>query len=147
MRGLFSSEYTDAMPQTSGHGPRLTDEEYDRAVVDLQRGMPAMPTREEDRTHRRRALHLAIDHRLGRNFPQDRRDALWAVSERVESRRVWIGLKALLGLVGGRRAHAQALTRALEREYGKVLTPSELEQFLGPAPHELPIDDEPGRRG
>ena len=132
------------MPQTGEHGPRLTDEEYDRAIVDLHRGMSPMPTRDEDRARRRRALDLAIDHRVGRNFPQDRRDALWAASERLESRRVWLGLKALLGMVAGGRAHGQALTKALEREYRKVLTPSELQQFLGPAPHALPTDD--GRR-
>ena len=135
------------MPQTSGHGPRLSDQEYDRAVVELERGMPAMPTREEDRARRRQALGLAIDHRLGREFPEDRRDALWAASERVESRRIWIGLLYLLRSLTGGRAHAEALTRALGREYGKVLTPSELEQFLGPAPHALPIDDEPRGRG
>jgi hypothetical protein len=135
------------MPQTSGHGPQLSDEEYDRAVVELERGMPAMPTREEDRARRRRALDLAIDHRLGRNFPEERRDTLWAASERVESRRIWLGLKFVLGSLTGRGAHAQALTSGLEREYSKVLTPSELRQFLGPTPRALPIDDEPRRRG
>ena len=101
-----------------------------------------MPTREEDRACRRRALDLAIDHRLGRNFPMAHREALWAASERVESRRIWIGLKYLLTCLAGGRAHAQALTKALRREYSKVLTPSELEQFLGPAPLALPIDGE-----
>jgi hypothetical protein len=134
------------MPQTAGHGPRLTDEEYDRAVIELHRGMSPMPTREEDRARRRRALDLAIDHRLGRNFPPARRDALWAASERVESRRIRIGLTYLLCRLAGGRAHAQALTRALGREYGKVLTPAELEQFLGPSPLTLPIDGAPRPR-
>jgi hypothetical protein len=134
------------MPQTSQYGPRLTDEEYDRAIVDLHRGMAPMPTREEDRARRRRALDLAIDHRLGRNFPQERREALWKASERVESKRIWIGLKYLVGSLAGGRAHAEALTKALGREYGKVLTPEELEQFLGPAPRALPIDRD-SRRG
>ncbi len=106
-----------------------------------------MPTRDEDRARRRRALDLAIDHRLGRKFPEDRRDALWAASERVESKRIWLGLKFVLGSLTGRGAHAQALTRALEREYSTVLTPSELQQFLGPTPRALPIDDEPRRHG
>ena len=105
-----------------------------------------MPTREEDRARRRRALDLAIDHRLGRNFPHERRDALWAASERVESRRIRVGLKYLLRMLTGGRGHAQALTRMLGREYGKVLSPSELEQFLGPAPLALPMDDGPRRR-
>jgi hypothetical protein len=134
------------MAKPGEHGPRLTDEEYDRAVIELHRGMPPMPTREEDRARRRRALDLAIDHRLGRNFPRERREALWNASERVESKRIWIGLKSLLGTVTGARAHAEALTRALGREFGKVLTPSELEQFLGPGPLALPIDDADRRR-
>ena len=134
------------MPQTNEYGPRLTDEEYDRAIVDLHRGMSAMPTREEDRALRRRALYLAIDHRLGRNFPQERREALWKASERVESKRIWIGLTYLIRSLAGGRAHAEALTKALAREYNRVLSPSELEQFLGSTPLTLPVDREP-RRG
>jgi hypothetical protein len=133
------------MPPTGSYGPRLTDEEYDRAIVDLHRGMSPMPTREEERALRRRALDLAIDHRLGVKFPQARREELWAAAERVESRRIWIGLKYLLRRLAGGRAHAEALTRALGREYGKVLTPSELEQFLGPVPLDLPLDGKPRR--
>ena len=135
------------MPQTGEYGPRLTDEEYDRAIVDLHRGMSPMPTRDEDRARRRRALDLAIDHRFGRNFPQERREALWKASERVESKRIWIGLKYLIRSLAGGRAHAEALTKALGREYGKVLTPAELEQFLGPAPLALPVEREPRRAG
>jgi hypothetical protein len=135
------------MPQTGQYGPRLTDEQYDRAIVDLHRGMSPMPTWEEDRARRRRALDLAIDHRLGRNFPQERREALWKASERVESKRIWIGLKYLIRSLAGGRAHAEALTKALGREYGKVLTAAELEQFLGPAPLALPVDREPRRSG
>jgi len=134
------------MPQTCPHGPRLTDEEYDRAIVDLHRGMSPMPTRDEDRARRRRALDLAIDHRLGRNFAQERREALWKASERVNSKRIWIGLSYLIRSLAGGRAHAEALTKALGRQYSKVLTPPELEQFLGPAPLTLPIDREPRRR-
>ena len=101
-----------------------------------------MPTREEDRTRRRRALDLAIDHRLGRDFPRERREALWKASERVESKRIWIGLSYLIRSLAGGRTHAEALTRALGHEYGKVLAPGELDQFLGPAPRTLPIDRE-----
>jgi hypothetical protein len=129
------------------YGPRLTGEEYDRAIVDLQRSMPPMPSREQERAQRRSALDLAIDHRLGRKFPQARRDALWAASERVESKRIWIGVKYLLRRLTGGRTHARALTKALGREYGKVLSPSELEQFLGPLPHVLPSRDEGPQRG
>jgi hypothetical protein len=115
------------------YGTRLTDDEYERRVVELHRGMPPMPTPEEDRALRRRALDLAIDHRLGRDFPQTRREALWAASERVDSRRIWLSVRYMLGtlLWPVRRSHAEALTKALTGEYSKVLSQPELSQFLG----------------
>ena len=134
------------MAEAPDYGIRLTDEEYERRIVDLHRGLPPVPTPEQDREIRRRALDLAIDHRLGRNFPQERREALWKASERVNSKRIWIGLSYLIRSLAGGRAHAEALTKALGRQYSKVLTPPELEQFLGPAPLTLPIDREPRRR-
>jgi hypothetical protein len=121
------------MAGTPDYGTRLTDDEYERGVVELHRGMPAMPTPQEDRALRRRALDLAIDYRLGRDFPQTRREALWAASERVDSKRIWLGLRYVLGtlLRPVRRSHAEALTNALTAEYSKVLSPPELRQFLG----------------
>lgn len=115
------------------YGTRLTDDEYERRVVELHRGMPPMPTPEEDRALRRRALDLAIDHRLGCDFPQSRREALWAASERVDSRRIWLALRYMLGMLlwPVRRRHAEALTKALTAEYSKVLSQPELRQFLG----------------
>lgn len=139
------------MPEVPDYGTRLTDDEYDRRIVELYRGMPPMPGPEEDRALRRRALDLAIDHRLGRDFPQSRREALWVASERVESRRIWLGLKYMLGrlLWPVRRRHAEALTNALAAEYSKVLTRPELEQFLGLEKGQrpvLPIDPVKRRR-
>ncbi len=136
------ARYTGGVAQGNEHGPRLTGDEYDRAVVDLQRGAPPIPSREEDEALRRRALNLAIDYRLGRKFPKDRREALWIASQRVEARRVRLGFMYLLRSLTGTRGHAQALTDMLKREYRKVLSASELEQFLGPAPHELPRQGE-----
>jgi hypothetical protein len=130
------------------YGPRLTDEEYERRVVELHRGMPPMPTPEQDRALRRRALNLAIDHRLGRDFPGSRREALWAASERIDSRRIWLGLRYMLGMLlsSVRRGHAEALTNALTAEYSKVLSQPELRQFLGlkeGQPPALPVDPRP----
>jgi hypothetical protein len=130
------------------YGVRLTDEEYDRRIIDLHRGMPPMPTREEDRALRRRALDLAIDYRLGRDFPQTRRAALWAAAERVESRRIRLGVTYVVDALFARlrRRHANALARMLAREYSKVLTPPELRAFLGLEVGEepaLPVDVDP----
>jgi hypothetical protein len=127
------------------HGRRLTDDEYERRIVELYRGQPPAPTPDEDRALRRQALELRIDHRLGRDFPLARRNALWAASERLEARRLRLGLRYLLGALVRplRRKHAAALTSALTAEYAKVLTPAELEQFLalreGQKPA-LPVD-------
>jgi len=133
------------------YGPRLTDDEYERRIIELHRGLPPMPTKAEDEAIRRRELELAIDHRLGRNFPPERREALWAVRRRVEKKRLRFAFRHLLRrLFGGPVARdAQRLAGRLMDEYAKVLSGPELERFLGvpeggrPA---LPIDtDEPQR--
>ena len=121
------------MAEVPDYGIRLTDEEYERRIVDLHRGLPPVPPPEQDREIRRRALDLAVDHRLGRDFPRERRDALWGVSERVERKRKWLAVQYLLGALFSpmRKRHADALTRALVAEYSKVLSPAETERMLG----------------
>jgi hypothetical protein len=133
------------MPEALNHGPRLTDEEYEKRIIELHRGLPPMPTEEQDRQVRRMALDLSIDHRLGRDFPQERRELLWAIQQRVEKRRLWLALKYPF-----RRLFAKSLARGaqglagyLVDEYAGVLTQAELKSFFGleegqrPA---LPID-------
>lgn len=133
------------MPEALDHGPRLTDEEYEKRIIELHRGLPPMPTEEQDRQVRRMALDLSIDHRLGRDFPQERRELLWAIQQRVEKRRLWLALKYPF-----RRLFAKSLARGaqglagyLVDEYAGVLTQAELKRFFGleegqrPA---LPID-------
>ena len=133
------------MPDALNHGPRLTDEEYEKRIIELHRGLPPMPTEEQDRQVRRMALDLSIDHRLGRDFPQERRELLWAIQQRVEKRRLWLALKYPF-----RRLFAKSLARGaqglagyLVDEYAGVLTQAEIKSFFGleegqrPA---LPID-------
>ena len=115
------------------YGPRLTGEEYDRAIVALHSGLPPVPSREQRRAVRRRELELAIDHRLGSDFPRARRDALWAVQQKVERRRLSLVFKYLL-----RRFFAKSLLRDarslagyLIEAYGTVLSKAELERFFG----------------
>jgi hypothetical protein len=133
------------MPDALNHGPRLTDEEYEKRIIELHRGLPPMSTEEQDRQVRRTALDLSIDHRLGRDFPQDRRELLWAIQQRVEKKRLWLAL-----MYPFRRLFAKSLARGaqglagyLVDEYAEVLTPAELKSFFGleggqrPA---LPID-------
>jgi hypothetical protein len=133
------------MPDDLNHGPRLCDEEYERRIFELHRDLPPMPTEEEDRQVRRTELNLAIDHRLGRDFPPERRELLWAIQQRVEKRRLWLALKYPF-----RRLFAKSLARGaqglagyLVDEYAEVLTKAELKSFFsleeGQRPA-LPID-------
>lgn len=133
------------------HGPRLSGEEYDRAIVALYSGMPPAPSRQQQRELRRRELDLAIDYRLGRNFPRSRRDALWAVQQKVERRRLRLMFKYLLRRLFAKSLirDAQGLAGYLVEAYATVLDQAELEQFFGreEARHPaLPIDPEQFRK-
>lgn len=133
------------MPEAFDYGPRLTNEEYEKRIVELQRGLPTLPDRRLDEEVRRQQLDLAIDHRLGCNFPMARREALWAIQQRVETRRLRLAFKYLLkklfrkALVSG----AQNLAGYMVEEYAKELTGAELRSFFdlreGERP-ELPVD-------
>ena len=123
------------------HGARLSDEEYQRGVVALQTGLPPMPSREQDREIRRKELDLAIDHRLGRDFPVARREALWATQERVEKRRLRLALASITRrlLKRSRRPEGDGLAGFMVDEYRKVLAPSEVDRFFALKPGERPV--------
>ncbi len=133
------------MKEEFNHGPRLTVEEYERKIIELHSGLPPLPTREQEREVRRRELDLAIDHRLGRDFPRDLREALWKIQQRVEKKRLWLALKYPFRRIFSKSLarDAQGLAGFLVDEYAKVLTPSELNSFFdlqeGQRPA-LPID-------
>lgn len=133
------------MQEELNHGPRLSDEEYEKKIIELHRGVPPIPTKDQERQVRRLELNLAIDHRLGRDFPREHREALWKIQQRVEKKRLWLALKYPLRRFFAKSLarDAQDLTGYLVDEYAKVLTKNELKQFFGlqdgqqPA---LPID-------
>jgi len=133
------------MPEKLNHGPRLTDEEYEKKMIELHRDLPPMPSEEQDRQVRRMALDLAIDHRLGRDFPPERRELLWAIQQRVEKKRLWFALKHPFRRLFAKdlARGAQGLAGYLVDEYAKVLTESEVNSFFsleeGQQPA-LPID-------
>jgi hypothetical protein len=107
--------------------------------------LPPMPTKDQDRQVRQMELNLAIDHRLGRDFPLERREALWNILQRVEKKRLWLALKYPLRRFFSKSLarDAQGLAGFLVDEYAKVLTQSELNSFFdlqeGQRPA-LPID-------
>jgi hypothetical protein len=106
-----------------------------------------MPSPEQDREVRRLELNLAIDHRFGRDFPAERRSALWAAQQRIEKKRLRLAAKYLLRSVVSRlfTRHAQELAGYAAEEYAKVLSREELRRFLdlheGERPA-LPVDIE-----
>ena len=123
------------------YGPRLTDDEYERRIIELHRGLPPMPTKDQDREVRRRELELAIDHRLGRDFPPERREALWAAKERVEKKRLRLGVKFLFKKLFAKNVarEAQGLAGYMVDEYAKVLNTAELESFFGLRKGQRPV--------
>lgn len=122
-----------APPKVLEHGPRLSVEEYERRVVALHEGGPAMPTRDEDLRLRRAEFELAVDHRLGVKFPAVRRERLWAAQQRMERRKLWHLLKGL-ATPGGHPS--DPLTRAWVAACADVLDPVELQAYF-----ELSDDD------
>jgi hypothetical protein len=81
----------------------------------------------------RQELNLTIDHRLRQNVPQGRRDALWSIQEKVGKRRFSLAFKYLLRRLFAKRMvrDVQCLAGFLRKEYAKVLTQAELQQYFG----------------
>ncbi len=104
-----------------------------------------MPSKAEDREIRKREFSLMIDHRLGTEFPEDKRDALWRVHQEIERRRIRLAARYLFSRIGftGRAKRAHSLAEFMVDEYAKVLGRREAELFFGLEKGEspaLPID-------
>ncbi|TDR39655.1 hypothetical protein DFR29_11543 [Tahibacter aquaticus] len=125
-------------------GTRLSDERYQRSVAALYNGLPEPPSPEQETAVRRKSLNLAIDHRLGVDFPASRRDALWEVQQRIARNHlrvacglVFTGLVRLLTPTNWlTRKGLGAAGGYVHRQFARVLSPDELAHFLGD-------DDEP----
>ena len=116
------------------YGRRISGEEYDRRVVALHTSA-AVHGKDRDKELRRAELNLALDHRLGQDFPVERRRLLWEAQERIERHRRRLVLRSLLGLLWTRSIEGATnrLARDLVRAYADVLTRAELEAFFGDA--------------
>jgi len=128
-----------------GYGPRLSDKEYERRIVELYSGLPRSPGRKVEEEVGRRELDLTIDHRLGQDFPKERRDALWDIQRRVEKKRLRLVLYWFTNFISYRWLHRRAnkIAGYLVDEYAKVLTKDELKAFFELREDErpmLPID-------
>lgn len=133
------------MTNEIGHGPRLSDREYEKRIVEIHNKLPPFPSKQSEESVRRCELDLAIDHRIGVNFPKDRREALWKIQQQVEKKRPRLVLYWLLHIISYRwlYKHANKLADYLVEEYSRVLTKDELQAFFRLGENEqptLPID-------
>lgn len=121
------------MAPAFNHGRRLTRNEYQKAIVALHSRVPPLPSGDRDTGVRKAELNLAIDYRLGVDFPPDRREALWKVQQHIEKRRVRLALWHLLPRFSGRRVEQDAnlLASHVARYFANVLSRDELAAFLG----------------
>ena len=133
-----------------GYGKRLSGEEYDKQVIQLHRYASPIPSKEEDTKIRRQELSLSIDYRLGVDYPQQKREVLWEIQQRVEKRRLWLGIKYGLRLLLCKNTIPQQLPKQantlagfMVNEFSSVLNEKELLSFFELEPGEkatLPVD-------
>jgi len=120
------------------YGPRLSAEEYRRRLAEIHdrvraEATPSTPPAELARRVRALELDLAVDRRLGVDFPGERRKALLRSREGVEQRRAEFARR----LTGGEltpaefATHMQAMVDDVVEELSSVLTAEEVRSFLG----------------
>ena len=119
--------YHNPNPSAVDFGPRLTQEEHEQKVIALYSGAPPMPTAEQEAVRSRAELELLIDYHLGRDFPAERREALWDVKRSLDGRRLRMLVKAVLT---SPLSPFDGLSKQLVRANAKVLNEAELRAFL-----------------
>ena len=133
------------MPPGFDHGPRLTQRQYEQAVVALHSSAGSGHGRTTLETLGRRELDLTIDFRLGTGFPSDRRDQLWCAQRRIEKARLRLAASSLASFLKPRLLHTRAnrVAQFVVDEYAKVLTEEEMKAYFGADEMQwpsLPID-------
>jgi len=134
------------MTRTVDFGRKLSGEEYERRAVALYSGAPPLSEENQDRELRRRELDLQIDHRLGVDFPVERREKLFEVQCGLDRVDVGSLIRYALGWVmpSFLVRHARFLAEDTVRAYGKVLSEEKLRAFLdleaGKPVRGMPVD-------
>lgn len=121
------------MASIPDHGRRLSPEEYDLAVTSLyDRDVNGGQGGADDLWLRRAELNLTIDYRLGVDFPQDRREAMWRIQQEIEERRIRLLARSVVAYFfpWRRAARVNRLVEVMKCKYARVLTPAELRAFL-----------------
>jgi hypothetical protein len=121
------------MPSGFDHGPRLTQREYEQAVVALYSSARPNPGSTTQESLSRRELDLTIDFRLGTAFPSDRRDQLWRAQRKIAKSRLRMAASSFASFLKPRVLYRRAnrVARFVVDEYAKVLTEAEMEAYFG----------------
>jgi len=111
------------------YGYKWSTEQYNQAVL------AANTSGQPDWLARRLELDARVAYRLGREFPSLRIVLLYEASDRIEKQRLWYSwtwaAKHLVrGLFGLKGPKTDPLMELVRREYGKVLSEVELDEFL-----------------
>jgi hypothetical protein len=117
---------------------RMTEQEYVERLSQLLERIrrEAAPTDDEAvlfERYRDAEFDLTVDHRLGLDFPRDRRAQLGAVHHRTRERTEALKQRLLAGDLSREEfaAAMQAAVEAMEKDYREVLTPAEMSAFFG----------------
>lgn len=132
---------------TEPYGRKIDAQEYKQRVIALYEMPPTKPYKSKSANFRRHELDLTIDHRLGVDFPIERREALWRAQQRLNRRQLPILFLSLIRRsLGSKGPLEEPLYRLVLREYGKVLSGPELSAMVDIPVEDLPYaNDKPGR--
>lgn len=129
----------------SEYGPCLSDAEYEKSIKTLYettaKELTSAAPRATDKSLKAKEFDLAIDYRLGVNFPSDKRIALWEAMQRAEGQRLRLIGKFIKTTIQ-KREFANGMQVMLQRmveEFSKILTDEELHAFMDLKKGELPI--------
>ena len=129
----------------SAYAPRLSTEEYQQAVAALYRRgaegpLPGAPG-DIAQTLKEAEFNLAIDYKLGRNFPREKRMALLAAKRRAEQQRLRLVGKFLQKIIREKTFAngMQVWVEQLAEEFSRVLSPPELSAFMELQAGEKPV--------
>lgn len=131
----------DKKTHNTRHDSRISRASYEQQVVALYRERPPILDKQAQFALRRREFDLTIDHRLGLDFPPQRREALWNIQQKIEKKRLRLALWWLVKIFSSRLFYGKAnqIGDFAYDEYAKVLTKEELQMFFELKENERPV--------
>ena len=116
------------------YGPKITREQYERIVLDLNASLPPMSTPEQERALRRGELNAMIDRKLGVSFPDDKREQLFEAQQKASSRLLWNLAK---GFLSNPLDPSAGIVKPLVRGFYAVLSRDEMVEYFDMTPEEI----------